>query len=66
MTAILALWLCGLCAVGLYHSVPERGMRQDIYDVSLGILSTGVLVVSATIMVVMLFSPLGIHVGKWM
>ena len=66
MIAVLALSLFGVCAVGLYYAMPEKGTRQDIYDATLGILSTCVLVVSATIMVVMLFSPLGIHVGKWM
>jgi hypothetical protein len=63
--AVLALWLCGLCAVGLYHSMPERGMRQDIYDLTLGILSTCGMVAAATIVAVSLVSP-GIHIGKWM
>lgn len=66
MTSILAFWLCGLCVVGLYHSIPERGVRQDIYDVTLGILSTCVILISATILVVSLLSPSGIHPGKWM
>jgi hypothetical protein len=66
MTALAALWLCGLCALGLYSCLPETGVRQDIYYVTLGILSTCVMMVSATILVVILISPLGIHVGKWM
>jgi hypothetical protein len=66
MTAVLAFWLCALCILGLYRSVPERGVRQDLYDVTLGILSTCVMVVSATILVVSLISPLGIHRGNWM
>lgn len=65
MIAVLALWLCGLCAVGLYHCMPESGTRQDIYDLTLGLLSTFVMVAAATVMMVSLISP-GIHVGKWM
>lgn len=61
MIALLAFWLCSLCAVGLYHCVPERGMRQDFYDATLGILTTCVMVIAATVMVVSLLSPLGIH-----
>jgi NADH:ubiquinone oxidoreductase subunit 2 (subunit N) len=61
MIALLAFWLCGLCAVGLYHCMPERGVRQDFYDVTLGILSTCVMVIAATVMTVSLLSPQGIH-----
>jgi hypothetical protein len=61
MTAILALWLCGLCAVGLYRSMPQRGTRQDIYNIALGIMATCVMVLAAAIMVVSLLSPAGIH-----
>jgi hypothetical protein len=66
MMALLALWLCGLCVVGLYHCMPEKGVRQDFYDVTLGILATCVMIVAATIIAVSLLSPLGIHAGKWM
>jgi hypothetical protein len=61
MITVLALWLCGLCAVSLYRSIPEKGMRQDIYDVTLGVMSASVLVVSATVLVVSLISPPGVH-----
>jgi predicted Kef-type K+ transport protein len=61
MTALLALWLCALSIVGLYRSLPERGVRQDFYDVTLGILSSGMLAVSATIMVVSLISQPAVH-----
>jgi hypothetical protein len=65
MTALLALWLCGLCVVGIYYSMPPSGsMRQDIYGLSLWILSSFVLAVSATILVVSIVSPLGIH-PRW-
>jgi hypothetical protein len=66
MASILAFWLCGLCIVALYHSIPERGTRQDIYDATLGILSACVIMVSAAIIVVSLLSPTGLHPGKWM
>jgi len=65
MVSLVALWLCGLCAVGLYHCVPQGGVRQDFYDAALGILTTCVMVAAATIMIVSLLSP-GIHSGKWM
>jgi hypothetical protein len=61
MLTILALWVCGLCALSLYRSIPAKGMRQDIYDVTLGIMSTSVLVVSATVLVVSLIASPGVH-----
>jgi hypothetical protein len=48
MTALLALWLCALCVGAIYYSIPPGGMRQNIYDVAL---SSGVLAVSATVLV---------------
>jgi hypothetical protein len=65
MTALLALWLCALCVGAIYYSIPPGGMRQNIYDVALWILSSGVLAVSATVLVVSLVSPWGIHPTKW-
>jgi hypothetical protein len=40
-------------------------MKPDIYGIGLWILSSGVLVVSAVILVVSLVSPWGIHPTKW-
>jgi hypothetical protein len=35
MTALLALWLCALCAGAIYYSMPPTGTRPDIYGVAL-------------------------------
>ena len=65
MTALLALWLCGLCTVAIYYTVPPKGMRPDVYSVALWILSSCVMAVSATILVVSVISPVGIHPAKF-
>jgi hypothetical protein len=49
----------------IYHGIPPSGMKPDIYGIGLWILSSGVLVVSAVILVVSLVSPWGIHPTKW-
>lgn len=65
MTALLALWLCGLCVGAIYYSTPPSGMSPDLYAVALWILSSVVLAVSAVILVVSVVSPFGIHAGKY-
>lgn len=65
MTALLALWLCALCIGAIYYSIPVRGVSPDVYGVALWILSSGVFVVSAVILVVSLISPWAIHPTKW-
>jgi hypothetical protein len=65
MTAILALWLCGLCVLAIYYSAPPIGMRPDVYGVALWIMSGGVLAVSATILVVSVVAPVGVHPAKF-
>jgi hypothetical protein len=69
MSALLALWLCGLCVVGVvgvYHSLPPSGERPNFYEITLWILSSAVLAVSGAIMVVGLVSPLAIQPGWWL
>jgi len=69
MTALLILWLCGVCvvgAVGVYYSLPPAGTRPNVYEVTLWLLAGTVLVVSATILVVSLFSPLVIQPAWWL
>jgi uncharacterized membrane protein len=62
MTAFFsALWLCGLCVVAIYYTIPPSGMNPDIYGISLWILSSVVLVASVVILMVILISPVGIH-----
>jgi hypothetical protein len=65
MTALLALWLCALCAGAIYYSIPPSGTKLDVYSVALWIMSSGVLVVSAVILVVSVVSPTGIHPAKF-
>jgi len=65
VTALLALWLCALCVGAMYYSTPQRGVGPDVYGVALWILSSGVLAVSATILVVSVISPVGIHPPKF-
>jgi hypothetical protein len=65
MTALLALWLCALCAGAIYYSMPPSGTRPDVYGVALWIMSSGVLVVSAVILVVSVISPPVIHPVKY-
>jgi hypothetical protein len=69
MTALLALWLCGLCVVGVvgvYNSLPPSGARPNVYEVSLWLLSGTAVAVSAIILVVGVVSPQGIHPGFWL
>ena len=69
MSALLALWLCGLCVVGVagvHYSMPPSGSRPNVYEVTLWILSSTVLAVSGTILVVGLVSPLPIQPGWWL
>ena len=65
MTALLALWLCGLCAGAIYYTIPPKGTSPDVYGVALWILSSSVMAVSATILVVSAVSPMGIHPAKF-
>ena len=65
MTVLLALWLIALCVGAIYYSIPPSGVSPDIYGVGLWILSSGVMVVSAIILVVSVVSPWGIHPTKW-
>ena len=65
MTTILALWICALCFGAVYYSLPEQGMKMDIYSIGLWVLSSGVFLVSATILVVSLVSPWPMHTTKW-
>jgi hypothetical protein len=68
MTALLVLWLCGgwvMGVVGIYYSLPPPGTQPNVYEVGLWILSGTVLAVSATILMVCLFSPLAIHPEWW-
>ena len=64
MPRLLALWLCGLCAVAMYYTIPPRGMSPDVYGVALWILSSSVMAVSATILMVSAVLPAGIHPGR--
>ena len=69
MTALVALWLCGVCvvgAVGVYYSMPPAGARPNVYEVMLWILAGTVFAVSAAILVVSLVSPLAIHPEWWL
>jgi hypothetical protein len=72
MSALFALWLCGVCVVGVvgaYYSLPPSGARLDVYEVTLWFLLgtlLAVLAVSATISVVGLVSPLAIQPGWWL
>ena len=69
MTALLALWLCGVCivaVVGVYNSMPPSGELPNLYEVSLWILSGTVFAVSAAILVVGLVSPLAIQPRWWL
>ena len=69
MTALLTLWLCGVCVVGVvgvYYSLPPSGERPNVYEVTLWFLSSAVLAVSGTTLVVGLASPLAIHPGWWL
>ena len=56
MIAFLALWLCVLSVVAIYYTIPPSGMRPDIYEIALWILSSCVLATSAIIIVVSLVS----------
>ena len=51
MTTLLALWICSLCFGAVYYSLPQEGMRLDIYSIGLWVLSSGVFVGSAMILV---------------
>jgi hypothetical protein len=62
MTAFFsALWLCGLCVVAIYYTLPPSGMSPDVYGIALWILSSVVLGASAIILMVILIPPAGIH-----
>ena len=65
MIAFLALWLCVLSVAAIYFSIPPSGMRPDIYEIALWILSSCALATSAVIIVVSLASPQPIH-PKWL
>jgi hypothetical protein len=65
MIAFLALWLCVLSVVAIYCSIPPSGMRPDINEIALWILSSCVLATSAIIIVVSLVSPQAIHPKWW-
>jgi hypothetical protein len=69
MTALLVLWLCGVCLVGglgVYYSLPPAGARPNVYEVGLWILGGAVFAVSAAILVVSLFSPPARHAAWWL
>ena len=69
MTALLVLWFCGVCVVGIfgvYYSLPPDGARPNLYEVTLWILAGTVLAVSAVILMVSLFSPLVIQPAWWL
>jgi hypothetical protein len=69
MTALLALWLCGICVVGaagVYYSLPPSGARPNVYEVTLWILSGTLLAISAAILVVSLVSPLPFQPAWWL
>jgi len=61
MIAFLALWLCVLSVAAIYYTIPPSGMRPDIYEIALWILSSCALATSAIIIVVSLVSPQAIH-----
>ena len=65
MIAFLALWLCVLSVAAIYYTIPPSGMRPDIYEIALWILSSCALATSAVIIVVSLASPQPIH-PKWL
>jgi hypothetical protein len=65
MIAFLALWLCVLSVAAIYFSIPPSGMRPDINEIALWILSSCVLATSVIIIVVSLVSPQAIH-PKWL
>jgi hypothetical protein len=65
MIAFLALWLCVLSVAAIYYSIPPSGMRPDINEIALWILSSCVLATSAIIIVVSLVSPQTIHPKWW-
>jgi membrane-bound serine protease (ClpP class) len=54
MIAFLALWLCVLFVAAIYYTIPPSGMRPDIYEITLWILSSCTLATSAIIIVVSL------------
>jgi hypothetical protein len=55
-----ALWLCGLCVVAIYYTLPPSGVSPDIYGIALWVLSSVVLGASAIILMVILIQPAGI------
>jgi hypothetical protein len=57
MITFLALWLCALSIAAIYYTIPPKGMRPDIYEIALWILSSCALATSAIIIVVSLVSP---------
>ena len=68
MTALLVLWFCGVCVMGIfgvYYSLPPDGARPNLYEVTLWILAGTVVAVSATIVVVSLFSPYLVIQPAW-
>ena len=69
MTALFALWLCGVgvvAAVGLYYSMPPVCARPNVYEFALWMLLGTTLEVSATSLMVSLVSPLPIHPAWWL
>jgi hypothetical protein len=64
MIIFLALWLCVLSVVAIYYTIPPSGMRPDINEIALWILSSCVLATSAIIIVVSVASS-PIH-PKWL
>jgi hypothetical protein len=69
MTALFALWLCGVCvvcAVGVYYSMPPIGARPNVYEFALWMLLGTVSEVSATILIVSLVSRPAIHPAWWL
>jgi hypothetical protein len=61
MIALLALGLSCVCGAAIYYCIPTSGLRPNVYEFALWILSSCVLATSTIIIVVSLFSPLPIH-----
>ena len=68
MTALLALWLCGVgvvAAVGLYYSMPPGGARPNVYELALWMLLGTALEGAAIALMVSLVSP-PVHPAWWL
>lgn len=69
MSAFLGLWLAGLFlvgALGVYNSLPPQGARPNVYELSLWVLSSTALALSAITFVVSIVLPQAVHPGYWL